>query len=186
MTHYARGVALAASGRVAEAEQERTAFRSAAAKVPESRMLFNNTCVDILAVAASMLDGELEYRRANYDEAFDHLRRAIALDDGLPYDEPWGWMQPVRHAYGALMLEQGHVEEACAVYAADLGLDEALPRACQHPGNVWSLHGYHECLTRLGDQRAARIIKQQLDLALARADVTINASCYCRLSDHCC
>ena len=54
------------------------------------------------------------------------------------------------------------------------------------PGNVWSLHGYHECLTRLGDQRAARIIKQQLDLALARADVTINASCYCRLSDHCC
>ena len=33
----------------------------------------------------------------------------IELDDGLPYDEPWGWMQPARHAYGALLLEQGRV-----------------------------------------------------------------------------
>ena len=40
----------------------------------------------------------------------------------MAYDEPWGWMQPTRHAYGALLLEQGHVEEAAAVYAADLGL----------------------------------------------------------------
>ena len=59
-------------------------------------------------------------------------------------------MQPTRHAYGALLLEQGRVEEAEAVYRADLGLDDTLARACQHPGNVWSLHGYHECLTRLG------------------------------------
>ena len=65
-------------------------------------------------------------------------------------------MQPARHAYGALLLEQGRVEEAEAVYRADLGLDDTLARACQHPGNVWSLHGYHECLTRLGKQRAGR------------------------------
>ncbi len=26
----------------------------------------------------------------------------------------------------------------------------ALPRPGQHPGNVWSLHGYHERLARLG------------------------------------
>ena len=43
-----------------------------------------------------------------------------------------------------------------AVYAADLGLDSTLGRACQHPGNVWSLHGYHECLTRLGKTDTAR------------------------------
>ena len=73
-----------------------------------------------------------------------------SCDDGLPYDEPWGWMQPTRHALGALLLEQGHVEEAEAVYRADLGLDGTLPRPCQHPENVWSLHGYHECLHRLG------------------------------------
>ena len=41
-------------------------------------------------------------------------------------------------------------EEAEAVYRADLGLDPTLSRACQHPGNPWSLHGLHECLVRRG------------------------------------
>jgi hypothetical protein len=90
-------------------------------------------------------------------------------------------MQPTRHAYGALLLEQGRVEEAAAVYAADLGLDPTLARCCQHPGNVWSLHGYHECLQRLGRLPEAAIIGQQLALASARADVPIRASCACRL-----
>ena len=89
-----------------------------------------------------------------FDAAFEHLRRAIALDDALPYDEPWGWMQPTRHAYGALLLEQGRVEEAETVYAEDLGYDPPIPRSSWHPGNVWSLHGYHECLVRLGEARA--------------------------------
>ena len=97
-----------------------------------------------------MLDGEIAYREGRFDDAFASLRKAIELDDALPYDEPWGWMQPTRHAYGALLLEQGRVEEAAAVYAADLGLDSTLSRPCQHPGNVWSLHGYHECLNLLG------------------------------------
>ena len=116
----------------------------------------------------------------NYDAAWAHLRRAIELDDTLPYDEPWGWMQPTRHAYGALLLEQGEIERAYEVYAADLGLDDTLPRACQHPNNVWSLHGYHECLMRLGRIDEARLIKPQLDRALARADVAIESSCFCR------
>jgi hypothetical protein len=91
-------------------------------------------------------------------------------------------MQPTRHAYGALLLEQGFVEEAEAVYRADLGLDDTLARACQHPNNVWSLHGFHECLTRLGKHGEARIVAQQLTLAAACADVPIQASCACRLS----
>ena len=182
MTHYARGVALAATGQVAEAGAERERFAAAVDRVPESRYLFNNTCRDILAVAGAMLDGELAYREGRYEDAFAELRRAIELDDTLPYDEPWGWMQPTRHAYGALLLEQDEVELAEAVYAADLGLDATLGRACQHPGNVWSLHGYHECLTRLGKDEAARIVAQQLELAAARADVPVRASCACRMS----
>lgn len=182
MTHYARGIAYAATGRLAEAGEQRRAFAAALGRVPASRTVFNNTCTDILQVAGAMLDGELEYRRGGYDAAFGHLRRAVALDDGLPYDEPWGWMQPARHAYGALLLEQGRVEEAEAVYRADLGLDGTLARPCQHPGNVWSLHGYHECLARLGKHELAGVIRQQLTVAAAYADVPIGASCYCRLS----
>ncbi|MCX4767166.1 hypothetical protein OG562_40610 [Streptomyces sp. NBC_01275] len=183
LLHYARGVALSATGRVAEAEAERALFRTAADRVPETRMLFNNTCQDILAIASAMLDGELEYRTGRHDLAFAALERSIELDDGLPYDEPWGWMQPTRHAYGALLLEQGRVAQAEAVYRADLGLDDTLPRPSQHPGNVWSLHGFHECLVRQGRHAEARIVAQQLKLAAALADVPVRASCFCRLED---
>ena len=180
--HYAKGVACAATGRIAEAGEHRTQFAAAVRRVPASRTLFNNTCADVLAVAAAMLDGELEYRKGNHDVAFGYLRYAIELDDGLPYDEPWGWMQPARHAYGALLLEQDRVAEAEAVYRADLGLDSTLARACQHPGNVWSLHGYHECLTRLGKDEQAAIVGQQLKVAAAYADTPIRSSCFCRLT----
>ncbi|CAN5834783.1 tetratricopeptide repeat protein [soil metagenome] len=187
--HYGRGVAHAAKGQLPQAYAERDAFTAAYAAVPESRYLFNNSARDILAIAAAMLDGEITYREGNFDTAFEHLRRATELSDNLVYDEPWGWMQPVRHALGALLLEQGRVEEAAAVYEADLGLDPTLSRPCQHPGNLWSLHGYHECLQRLGRDNEAGIIARQLDLAKARADVPIGASCACRLdtaADKCC
>lgn len=179
MIHYAKAVAHAATGEVARAEAEAEAFQAARAKVPDSRYLFNNTALDILAVAAEMMAGEIAYRKGAYDTAFAHLRRAVELDDTLPYDEPWGWMQPARHALGALLLEQGQVDEAAAVYRADLGLDATLRRPCQHPDNVWSLHGYHETLTKPNQIAQARIIKQRLDIAKARADVPIEASCFC-------
>ena len=44
------------------------------------------------------------------------LREAVLRDDTLRYDEPWGWIQPVRHALGALTLEQGRVEQAEQAY----------------------------------------------------------------------
>lgn len=180
MTHYAKSVAHSALGNVAAAEAERAAFLAAKITVPETRRVHNNTVVDILEIAEAMLNGELEYRRDNFDIAFDHLRRSVNLDDNLPYDEPWGWMQPARHALGALLMVQGQLEEAEAVYRADLGLDQSLSRACQHPGNLWSLHGLHECLVQRGEAVEVLLVKQQLDQALSRAEVTINASCYCR------
>ena len=179
MTHYAKGVAHAALGEVEAAEKEKTLFLAARAKVPESRLLHNNTCQDLLAIAEAMLNGEIEYRKGNFDAAFAHLRRSVALDDALPYDEPWGWIQPTRHALGALLLEQGRDADAEAVYREDLGLGGSLSRATVHPDNVWSLRGLHVCLERRGETAEARLIKQRLDLAAARADVPVNASCFC-------
>lgn len=186
MLHYARGVALSALGRVTEAEAERALFDTAVARVPGTRMLFNNTCADILAIASAMLDGELAYRKGEFATAFVALARSIDLDDNLPYDEPWGWMQPTRHAYGALLLEQGRVAEAEAVYRADLGLDDILPRPLQHPGNVWALHGLHECLVRGGKDGEAQLVAHQLRTAAALADVPVEASCFCRAGTGCC
>ncbi|CEJ90837.1 Putative TPR domain protein [[Torrubiella] hemipterigena] len=184
LLHYAKGMAFAALGKVPEAQAERDLFSVTRKLVKESRTIFNNKCVDILTVADAMLDGEIAYRSGDFSAAFEHLRESIRRYDTLPFDEPWGWMQPARHAYGALLLEQGHVEEARVVYEQDLGLDEILPRIHQHPNNVWALHGYHECLVRLGQQDLAAEIRPKLDAALAVADVPISSSCFCRKKCH--
>ena len=126
-----------------------------------------------------MLRGEILYRQAKYDEAYAALRRAIAFEDNLPYDEPWGWMQPVRHALGALFLEQGHTAEAEAVFREDLGLGGQLARATVHPDNVWALKGLHDCLKARGETVEIVQVRQRLDLAQARADGAFAASCFC-------
>ena len=180
ITHYARGVAHAALNEVEAAERERRRFREAAARVPDHRMFVGNRAVDLLAIASAMLDGEIDYRRGAFDSAFAHLRRAIQLGDTLPYDEPWGWMQPVRHALGALLLEQDRVDEAAAVYRADLGLDDDAPRIARHPNNVWALQGYVECLDRLGRTDEADAMRPTLAAARARADTVVSRSCLCR------
>ncbi|UVJ46189.1 tetratricopeptide repeat protein [Pseudomonas sp. LS1212] len=184
--HYGKGVAHAALAQIAAAEAEQQRFLEALPRVPPTRYIFNNTCTDILAIAAQMLRGEIEYRKGNHDSAFAYLHQALELDDNLPYDEPWGWMQPARHALGALLLEQGRAEEAAQVYRADLGLDNSLSRASQHPDNVWSLHGYVECLQRLGKHAELAAVQPRLDLAMARADEGISASCFCRVGNGCC
>ncbi|KAJ5542425.1 hypothetical protein N7461_008428 [Penicillium sp. DV-2018c] len=183
MRHYGKGIAFAATAQLEEADKERELFKEASKLVPPTRLDFPNKIIDILKIATAMLDGEIEYRRGNYETAFSSLREAIVLEDELPFAEPWGWMLPARHAYAALSLEQGHVEQAAQAYAEDLGLFPTPKRAHQHPNNVWALHGYHECLGILGRHAEATIIKQQLSLALGEADVDITSSCFCRLGN---
>ena len=180
LLHYAKGIAYATLGDLAAAERHCVLFGEARERVPESRAIFNNTGLDVLEIAAQMLAGEVAYRAGDFERAFTHLRRSVELDDTLPYDEPWGWMQPTRHALGALLLEQGRTEEAEAVYRADLGMDDSVPRPSRHPNTVWSLHGLHECLVRNGKLDEAAELRPALDNALTFATVPIESSCYCR------
>jgi tetratricopeptide (TPR) repeat protein len=179
MMHYAKGVAHAALDDVPAAEGEQALFRAAAKRVPESRQIHNVACVQLMAIAEEMLAGEIAYRRGEHDAAFARLRTAIALEDDLPYDEPWGWMQPIRHALGALLLEQGRATEAEAVYREDLGLGGTLPRAQIHPDNLWALRGLLDCLERRGETAEAALIRQRADFAAARADLPVSMSCFC-------
>lgn len=178
--HQARAIAFANLGNHDDAAKERNLAVAAREAIPEKWMVFNNTCEDVLQVGEAMMDGEIAFKSGRADEGLDHLRRSVELDDNLLYDEPWGWMQPTRHALGALLMESQKFDEAEAVYRADLGLDDTLARPCQHPRNVWSLHGLHECLVRRGEMTEARHLKPLLDQAAARATVPIRASCYCR------
>ena len=181
MNYYGKGIAHAALGNHGAAEQAQIDFEKAVAAVSEDRHVHVVSCQQILGVAREMLAGEIHYHQGNYDQAFTHLRQAVTNEDELPYDEPWGWMMPSRHALGALLLEQGQVDEALAAYEADLGLNDSVIRSNQHPDNVWALIGLHKCYSQLGRDKDARMIKPRLDFALSRADKQIRASCFCSM-----
>jgi tetratricopeptide (TPR) repeat protein len=168
---YGRTVAFAALGRIDDADVEMIEFRRAYDAVPESRLLSNNPARTVLQVGLPMAEGELEYRKGNYDHAFELLREAVKRDVSLHYDEPWGWMMPVAHSLGALLLDQNKAEEAEAVYRADLKL---------HPMNGWALNGLAESLRAQGKDQDAAAVDVQFRKAWKRADVTIQSSCYCR------
>jgi tetratricopeptide (TPR) repeat protein len=129
-----------------------------------------------------LLDGELAYHQGRHDEAYAHLRQAVELDDNLSYTEPWAWMHPPRHALAALLLDQGHAQEAEQVYRDDLGLSGEVQRCAQHPDNVWALHGLVECLRRRGESEELPALQAKLAVAVAKADVAISSSCLCRTS----
>ncbi|MEM7407929.1 MAG: hypothetical protein AAF458_21745 [Pseudomonadota bacterium] len=178
-TWYAKGVAHAALGNVKEALEMEQEFLAAAERVPESRLLHNNKVVDLLAVGTQLLRGEILYREGKFDEAFETLRHAVHLEDNLAYDEPWGWMQPTRHALGALLFEQGRTDEAEVVFREDLGLGGQLSRSTVHPDNVWALKGLYDCLKARGEAVEIIQIGQRLELANARADKAAAAPCFC-------
>lgn len=182
MQHYAKGVAHATLRNFPEAEQERERFHQHLSRIPPERRFLSNPTRDSLAVGAALLDGELVYHQGRHEEAYRHLRQAVELDDNLSYTEPWAWMHPPRHALAALLLDQGHAQEAEQVYRDDLGLSGKVQRCAQHPDNVWALHGLVECLKRRGESVELAGLQAKLTAALAKADVAITSSCLCRTS----
>jgi tetratricopeptide (TPR) repeat protein len=182
MQHYAKGVAHATLRQFTEAERERDRFHQHMETIPTERRFLSNPTRASLAVGAALFDGELAYHQGRHDEAYAHLRQAVELDDNLSYTEPWAWMHPPRHALAALLLDQGHMQEAEQVYRDDLGLTGKVQRCAQHPDNVWALHGLVECLRRRGESEELLALQARLATALVKADVAISSSCLCRTS----
>lgn len=182
MQQYAKGVAHATLRNFPDAERQRELFHQHLSRIPPERRFLSNPTRASLAVGAALLDGELAYHLGRHDEAYRHLRQAAELDDNLSYTEPWAWMHPPRHALAALLLDQGHIEEAEHVYRADLGLSGKVQRCAQHPDNVWALHGLVECLKRRSESLELPEMQARLATAFAKADVPITSSCLCRTS----
>jgi tetratricopeptide (TPR) repeat protein len=184
MQHYAKGVAHATLREFKAAERERELFCRHIDRIPPERRFLSNPTRASLAVGTALLDGELAYHQGRHEEAYVHLRRAVELDDNLSYTEPWAWMHPPRHALAALLLDQGHCEEAERVCRDDLGLSGTVQRCAQHLDNVWALHGLVECLKHRGETEELPALQAKLATALAKTDVPITSSCLCRTSVH--
>lgn len=167
---YARTVALSALGRVDEATAEFEKFKYAAQVIPTTRQVGNNPALVVMEIGLAIAEGELEYRKGNYDRAFELLRTAVAKDERLKYDEPWDWMMPPAHALGALLLEQKRYPEAETVYLADLE---------RHKENGWALLGLKECQEKAGRAEEAKKTQARFEKSWERSDIKIKASCFC-------
>lgn len=170
MRRYARSIANSALGRTEAAREEMSAFERAAAAVPIEWTIGMNPAHAVFPMARKMMLGELAFREGDHELAFASLREAALLEDELLYDEPPGWLQPVRHALGALLMAAGRYAEAEQVYCEDLE---------RNPENGWSLLGLEKARRMQGDTDGLDDLVRRRNKAWTRSDVAPTSSCYC-------
>jgi tetratricopeptide (TPR) repeat protein len=168
----ARAIAYAAKGDAANARNAQSVFVERAKLVPKEDFVSNNSCEALLAVAIPMVEGEILIAEGKIDSGIEQLRAAIQKEDALKYDEPPGWLIPVRHSLGAVLMKQQRFAEAEQVYRDDLA---------RLPENGWSLLGLAESLRK--QKKSADEVAQtqaKFEKVWAKADLTITTSCLCQ------
>jgi tetratricopeptide (TPR) repeat protein len=168
--HYARGMALTATGKLNQANRELDSLRSIATQksLDGYRVTFSrNGAKAILEIANEVLAGELAAKRGYHDLAIARLHRAILLEDNLIYNEPPDWHVPVRQSLGAVLLNAGRPAEAESIYWQDLSRNRE---------NGWSLFGLMQSLSAQGKTEQAAVIEARFRKTWNRADVTLTAS----------
>jgi tetratricopeptide (TPR) repeat protein len=153
--HFARGMALAAKGKVTEAEAEHHIVSEAADKTPPDQvfaMPVNNKAKDVLTIATNVLGAKIALAKHDSTNAISLLRHAVAIQDKLKYDEPPDWFYPVRESLGAVLLLNGNATEAEKVFREDLE---------RNPRNPRSLFGLSEALRAQNRAYDAQFVDKQ-------------------------
>ena len=165
--HYGRGVAHAALGDTEAALAELAAIEQLEPDVDEIFMGNVYPARDLLEIAKSLLRGEMAYRAGDAANAVLAFEEAVTLQDALPYTEPPFWYYPTRQSLGAALLASDRVDEAQAVFEADLE---------QYPMNGWSMFGLAEALRRQGDEAGAEQMTARFETVWQFADVSLATS----------
>ena len=155
--HFARGMALASTGKVSEAEAEYKIISDAEAATPPDvvfAMPVNNKAKDIMKIAENVLGAKIALARKDSAQAIALLTEAVVLQDSLKYGEPPDWFFPVRESLGAALLRNGDVAGAEKVFRADLE---------RNPRNPRSLFGLREALKAQGKDYDAGFIQTQFE-----------------------
>ncbi len=162
--HFARGVALARTGKADAADKELRALQSAA-RDPGLEGLTLKGIDDLgalLALAEASLRGEILLAKRQHQRAIESLRRAVELEDALESEEPPPWAVPARQSLAAALLLAGAPGEAERVFRADLE---------RHPDNGWSLYGLAESLRRQRRGEEAALFATRFRTAWRDADL---------------
>ena len=166
---FARAMALTATGRLSDAEQELAELKKVVGDPTlKAQVTFsNNSGVAILRIAPEVVAGEIAAKRKDWDRAVLHLDRAIRYEDSLIYQEPPDWHAPVRQNLGAVLLEAGRPDEAEAVFWEDLK---------KNPGNGWSLLGLTQALEAQGKKEDAARVRKRFEEAWKESDFKPSAA----------
>jgi tetratricopeptide (TPR) repeat protein len=135
--HFGRGVALAGTGKITEAESEYKIVSEAEAATPPDvifQMPINNKAKDIMKIAKDVLGAKIAVAKKDNNGAIAMLREAVAVQDTLKYGEPPDWFYPVRESLGATLLMSGDAAAAEKVFRDD------LERNLRNPRSLWGLH----------------------------------------------
>jgi hypothetical protein len=154
--HFARGMALAAKGKVTEAEAEYQVVSEAEKNTPEDMvfaMPVYNKAKDVLKIARDVLGAKIALAKNDKTGTIALLRSAVAAQDTLKYAEPEDWFFPVRESLGAALLMNGDNVGAEKVFREDLDL---------HPRNPRSLFGLQQALKAQGKEYDAGFVQKQL------------------------
>lgn len=165
MWQYTRGRALAASGKIKEAEEALHQVR-ATAENPDvaSLRLEVNTSGAILQIASEVLAGHVAEAEGDVMAAITHLREGARLEDALTYGEPPEWSVPVRQELGMMLLRADRATEAEQVFRQDLK---------RFPDNGWSLRGLELALRRQGRKDEADGVKAKFNTVWSSADIDV-------------
>lgn len=157
MRHYARAVAYAGLGDDRGFSGEISAMAALGASGAFADLIAQGVpAPDLLALASEVARGRQAAARGDLAEAEGHYRRAIAIEDRIPYQEPPYWYYPVRQSLGAVLFMAGRYDEASSAFRG------ALVRA---PHNGWALYG----LTRSESAAGHRLEAAAAERAFARA-----------------
>jgi tetratricopeptide (TPR) repeat protein len=153
--HFARGMALAGKGRIGEAEAEYKIVsdeeKATSADVTFT-MPINNKTKDILKIAENVLGAQVALARKDNAGAAKMLREAVAVQDGLKYNEPPDWFFPVRESLGGVLMMNGDTKAAEQVFREDLA---------KNPRNPRSLFGLHRALREQGRDSDAWFVEKE-------------------------
>jgi tetratricopeptide (TPR) repeat protein len=162
--HFARGMALAATGKGAEAESERQVFLTVARTAPARMRHGADAMGDILRLAEKVLSARIALARQDRGAAIGLLRQAVEVQDSMAYDEPPAWPMPMRETLGATLLLDGQAVEAERVFRADLE---------RNPRNGRSLFGLWKALEAQHKTREAKAAQREFEAAWKNADTQL-------------
>jgi tetratricopeptide (TPR) repeat protein len=166
--HHARGMALAATGKLDEARAEVNAIRAIETELPGDLLANLNSGKAVLELAAKVVDARIAEAQKSPD-AIAQWQDAVALEDGMAYAEPADWFYPTRHYLGAALLDAGRPKEAEAVYRADLE---------RNPKNGWALYGVWQAMLAQKRTAEARAAEKAFRAAWAGADFELKRSAF--------